>query len=36
MKQVLKGDKKLMKIDDSTYFPKVPKIQELKVATIWS
>ena len=34
MKQILKRNNKLMKINDSIYFPKVPKIKVLEVDTI--
>ena len=36
LKQILAGKKRLLKISNSTYFPYVPKVKELKMETIWN
>ena len=35
LKKVLSGKKKLLKLDETTIIPDVPKLQELKVQAIW-
>ena len=35
LKMVLEEKKKLLKIDNGTIFPKVPRVEELKAKNVW-